>query len=92
MHIDGQDFRSYSQTAINRFRAQVANVLMLPPSAVIIAGIEPSCSLLITIMIPETYAELMHAMLKLGDSFNELEEVGVDYIMVEEEIFNIRGK
>jgi len=91
MHIDGKDFRNCSSGFIQSFQERVSRVLMIPQRFVCIVGVEPSSSLLITIMIPEEYAELMLEMLLRGDAFPELQEDGVDLIVIDGARFNITG-
>lgn len=65
---------------------------MLPPADLLIAGVEPSSSLLITVMIPEDYADMMERMLQRKDEFPELQEIGIDYIKIGDQTFNITGR
>lgn len=43
-------------------------------------------------MIPEDYADMMERMLQRKDEFPELQEIGIDCIMIGDQTFNITGR
>lgn len=84
-HVDGKDFRSYTRDDINILRLRMAKLLFVPQQFVIIRGIEPSSSLLVTLMIPEMYVEILRDLLENGEKFSELCDIGVDTVEVDGE-------
>ncbi|XP_052810414.1 uncharacterized protein LOC128238489 isoform X2 [Mya arenaria] len=90
-HVEGTDYKEYSRDQILSFRARVANALFIPPEYVLIAGVQPSSSLLIALMIPESYVELFQMMLERDDEFLALQRLGVDVVEVGRKSYNLKG-
>lgn len=55
----GADLDKYQRPDLERLRLMIATLLRVPPEFVIVSGIEPSNSLLITIMVQEDDAQRM---------------------------------
>ena len=65
----------------------------MPPQFVFVAGIEPSSSLVITLMIPELYVLMLREMLEAGDVLTHLRGTGVDVIEINgEKSFGIKSR
>ncbi|XP_060573610.1 uncharacterized protein LOC132731444 [Ruditapes philippinarum] len=79
-HVDGKDFTNYSRNDVENLRRIVSAILFVPQHFVFICGIEPSSSLVITLMIPDLYVEILQEMLEDGDVMTTLHETGVDII------------
>lgn len=92
LHIDGKDFKNCTSRYLSQLRSQLCKVLMCPPEAILFNGVEPSSSLLVTVMIPDLYADILLEMLNEGYEFPELEIVGVDTVKIRESTFSIIGE
>lgn len=91
-HIDGKDFKNYHRSDIEHLRTRVATLLCVPLQYVFIRGIEPSSSLVVTLMIPEMYVDILHNLLNQGEDFADLHKLGVDAIELDGKTpFNIKG-
>ncbi|WAR08934.1 hypothetical protein MAR_018892 [Mya arenaria] len=91
LHVDGIDYSNCTDSYLQQLRERLASILFLPPQFIMIAGIEPSSSMLLTFMIPEQYCELLLNMLKSGEVFPCLQKLGVDVISVDELTVNLNG-
>ena len=69
----------------------IAEILCIPPEFVLIAGIEPSSSLLLTLMIPDDHVEVLVEMLRKKETFPAFALHGIDKIEVNGEVFAVRG-
>ncbi|XP_045198029.2 putative uncharacterized protein DDB_G0268364 [Mercenaria mercenaria] len=93
-HIDGKDFTNYSRKDLELLRKKVATLLFVPEQFIIIKGIEPASSLVITLMIPDIYVEILKELLDEGslDDFVDLKGSGVDFVVIDgKAVYNIRG-
>ncbi|XP_060592156.1 uncharacterized protein LOC132746895 [Ruditapes philippinarum] len=79
-HVDGMDFQNYSRDDVENLRRKVSAILFVPQQFVFICGIEPSSSLVITLMIPDLNVEILKEMLEKGDVLSALHGTGVDLI------------
>ena len=92
-HVDGYNFQTYSRADIEKLRSHVSTLLFVPPQFVFVAGIEPSSSLVITLMIPELYVLMLREMLEAGDVLTALSGTGVDVIDIDgEKSYDINSK
>lgn len=88
-HIVGTDLETYQKPELEKLRSMIASLLRVPPEFVIVSGIEPSNSLLITIMVLEDDAQRM-STLPLA-SLTVLSEMFVNSVMVNEKQILISG-
>lgn len=85
----GTDLEKYQRPELEKLRSMIASVLRVPPKFVIVAGIEPSNSLLITIMVLEEDAQRMSTLSPA--SLTVLTEMFVNSVMVNEKQILISG-
>lgn len=85
----GTDLEKYQRPELEKLRSMIASVLRVPPEFVIVAGIEPSNSLLITIMVLEEDAQRMSTLSPA--SLTVLTEMFVNSVMVNEKQILISG-
>ncbi|KAK3585719.1 hypothetical protein CHS0354_020287 [Potamilus streckersoni] len=89
-HVEGKDLSQYRRDGLEQLRTLVSNRLAVPPEFVFICGLEPSSSLMVTIMIPVFHAEIFVELLK-ENSISELLELGIDSVHINGETFNLHG-
>lgn len=88
-HIKGADLETYQKPELEKLRSMISSVLRVPPEFVIVSGIEPSNSLLITIMVLEDDA---HRLLNLPpESLAIFTEMFVDSVSVDQRKIPIAG-
>ncbi|XP_052236845.1 uncharacterized protein LOC127848420 isoform X2 [Dreissena polymorpha] len=92
MHVEGIDFSNSDNMYIQDLKQRLSMALFVPMQFILLAGIEPSSSLLITFMVPEEYIELMVKRLTNGDRFPELHSHHIDVIKNGDKAFDITGK
>lgn len=56
---------------------------MVPEKCVIIAGIEPASSIVVTFMIPELYVEILTELFISNEDFTCLLDLGVDVVEID---------
>ena len=93
VHVDGIEFSQCERSFIEDLRAKLSAILFVPPQNVIIAGIEPSSSLLITILIPDTYADILKWILEHRKEMllRPLADLYVDIIILDEKQYSLKG-
>ncbi|KAH3725057.1 uncharacterized protein LOC127853677 [Dreissena polymorpha] len=91
-HLEGKDFQSCTRGDIQATRMHIAEILCIPPEFVLIAGIEPSSSLLLTLMIPDDHVEVLVEMLRKKETFPAFALHRIDKIEVNGEVFAVTGK
>lgn len=89
-HIKGADLDKYGTGDLEKLRSKISKLLFVPPEFVIIAGIEPSQSLLITIMVLEDDAQRMLAL--PASSLAVLTEEHIDKVMIGNRTFLLSGE
>ncbi|KAK3083733.1 hypothetical protein FSP39_002230 [Pinctada imbricata] len=88
-HIGG-DTGNYSSQLLRDMRTNVARLLRVPERFVFVSGIEPSSSLLITLMVPE---DVVYIILEMTEKeMSELLQYHVIDITVEDKVIRMRGK
>lgn len=88
-HIKGADLETYQRPELEKLRSMIASVLRVPPEFVIVSGIEPSNSLLITIMVLEDEA---HRLLNFPpESLAIFTEMFVNSVSVDQREIQIAG-
>lgn len=85
----GADLDKYQRPDLERLRLMIATLLRVPPEFVIVSGIEPSNSLLITIMVQEDDAQRM--LILPPASLDVFTEMLVNSIIVEQTKIHIPG-
>lgn len=90
-HIEGKDFSKVKRSSLEAMRMTAARLMIVPPEYVIIAGIEPSSSLLITFMIPERFIKFLEAALNQEPAIKELTYLGIDIVRIGDKVVNIHG-
>jgi len=92
VHVDGKDFKNCTPDYIRDVRAKLSHWLFIPLEHVLMAGVEPSSSMLITFKIPDLYADVLEKMLlDQKDTLHQLSELEIDTIQIGDKTFNIRG-
>lgn len=89
-HIRGADLDTYKKNELEKLRWMIANLLRVPPDFVIVSGIEPSKSLLITFMVQDYIAERIVSL--QPKSLTVLAEMFVTDVTVDEHSIKISGK
>lgn len=85
----GADLDKYQRPDLERLRLMIATLLRVPPEFVIVSGIEPSNSLLITIMVQEDDAQRM--LILPPASLVVFTEMLVNSIIVDQTKIHISG-
>lgn len=88
-HIRGADLDNYQRPELEKRRWMIANILRVPPEFVIVSGIEPSSSLIVTIMVLEEDAERILTL--SANSLAVLAEMYVDALEVDDNKYPIAG-
>lgn len=88
-HIRGADLDNYQRPELEKLRWMIANILRVPPEFVIVSGIEPSSSLIVTIMVLEEDAERILTL--SANSLAVLAEMYVDALEVDDNKYPIAG-
>lgn len=91
MHVDGKNFSNCTSDYLDALKMKLTKILMLPPAFISIVGVEPSSSLLITIMIPTPYAHMLVEFAKDGYDFPELQDIGIDIIIIGDYTYTVKG-
>lgn len=89
IHIQGPNFNEYNRSSLDALRAVAARLMFVKPELVVIAGIEPSSSILITLMIPDAFVEYMRQGAEKSECIKEWTYFGVDYIQIENTKYSI---
>lgn len=89
-HIKGADLDKYGTGDMGKLRSKISELLFVPPEFVIIAGIQPSQSLLITVMLLKDDAQRMLTL--PPSSLAVLTEVHVDKVMIGNETIILSGE
>ncbi|XP_060573604.1 uncharacterized protein LOC132731441 isoform X2 [Ruditapes philippinarum] len=82
-HVEGRNFRNCTTSYVQSVRNRIAAILFIPAQFVIIAGVEPSSSLLITLMIPEKYVTILEGLLEDHLCTADMKELGIDYVEID---------
>ncbi|XP_053397905.1 uncharacterized protein LOC123552421 [Mercenaria mercenaria] len=88
LHVEGRNFRNCTRAYVQNIRNRVAAILFIPLEFVIIAGLEPSTSLLITLMIPDSYVTILEELLDTGACNVEFTELGIDIVKINK-VYNV---
>ncbi|KAL3883449.1 hypothetical protein ACJMK2_029710 [Sinanodonta woodiana] len=89
-HVHGKDFSKIKRTNLEQLRITLSQLLMIPPQFVLISGLEPSSSFIITFMIPEYYASLLVDILS-KTTIPDLTEFGINAVNIDGKEINISG-
>lgn len=89
-HIKGADLNKYGTGDMEKLRSKLSKLLFVPPEFVIIAGIQPSQSLLITVMLLKDDAQRMLTL--PPSSLAVLTEVHVDKVMIGNKTLLLSGE
>ncbi|XP_067675995.1 uncharacterized protein [Haliotis asinina] len=85
-HVKGS-LESFKSISVEDICNRVARYVGMPPSCVTVAGVEPSESIVITIMLPVEAADLLAQI----DDFSWLTDMGVDYIVYGKKVTVSKG-
>jgi hypothetical protein len=88
MHILS-DLDTFGRRNLKEIRSKIAELLIIPVSSVLIAGLETTLSLLLTVQIPERCVETLLA--RAEDGSTGLSQFGIDSIIIDEQSVRIRG-
>lgn len=90
-HIEGTDFTKYKRSSLEALRMRLVQLLFVPPEYVIIAGIEPSSSLIITFMIPVRFVKYLESAIEKRTPAKELTDLGIDMLRLNSKTVNLHG-
>ena len=91
-HVHGKRFGQMTRGEIRYLRNVAAATVLIPPSFVLIDGIDPSRSVVVTLQFPDQHATILKDMLETREvEVAELIELGVDCITVGEIDFPLIG-
>lgn len=91
-HIEGKDVeKTYTKSSLQDLRATAAKIMGVPQQFIIIAGIEPSASLLITLMIPESFVKYLESALGRSEFLKYLEILQVDTVLIDQTQWKVNG-
>lgn len=83
-HVTGRDLQTkYTNSMLQDLRAKAAKIIGVPQQFIVIAGIEPSSSLLITFMIPECFVRYLELALQHRETLLDLTTMQVDYVLID---------
>lgn len=88
VHVEGSV--NFDRIKLEKLRDGVARLLCIPPQFVVVDGIEPGNSFLITFSIAEEHIDFVFEM-QQGDSDYIIAE-GVDFVKVKEKVVNLKCK
>ncbi|XP_060604859.1 uncharacterized protein LOC132757561 [Ruditapes philippinarum] len=89
-HLRGKQFGKMNRGELQYLRTIAANAVLIPSSFVIIDGINPSSSVIITLQFPEQHANIFRNLLEKREiELGELIEFGVDSITIGDKTFHI---
>ena len=91
VNTDGQNIDQYSRSLLEGLKADAARLMFVPPEHVVIAGIEPSNSLLITLMIQTEHVRYLKKAAEGKDCIREWVHFGVDFITIGGEDYFLTG-
>lgn len=87
-HVAGTD--SYTTSSLEAIRKLVATLVGKESKYVTIAGIEPSASLLITLMVPKNCIQKLEAELRLDSTVKQLVDLGIDRVKINGRTFRLK--
>ncbi|KAK3585716.1 hypothetical protein CHS0354_020284 [Potamilus streckersoni] len=90
-HVEGKDLTKYKREDLEKLRTILSRRLGVPHEFVIISGLTPSKSLVITVMIPEYNAEILVELLE-ENRLTELTDLGIDSVLINDQTFIISEK
>lgn len=87
-HVKGKNL---DESSLQDLRAKAAKIMGVPQQFIIIAGTEPSASLLITLMIPEGFGKYLESALGRSESLKELESIQVNIVLIGQRQWKVNG-
>ena len=91
-HVEGTNFTKYKRSSLETLRATAAVLMGVPSQFVTIAGIEPSTSLLVTLMVPSKFVAYLEMAMTKEDPIATFTNLGVDMVSINDKIYNLHGK
>lgn len=88
VHVEGSV--NFDRIKLEKLRDGVARLLCIPPQFVVVDGIEPGNSFLITFSIAEEYIDFVFEMQQCDSDYITAE--GVDFVKVKEKVFDLKCK
>lgn len=76
---------------IDRLRNNVAKIVCAPAELVVIDAVEPGSSLLVTLILPTMYTQILQHLLETGEDLWELTAVGIDTIVINDKSYSLTG-
>ncbi|KAK3594184.1 hypothetical protein CHS0354_007084, partial [Potamilus streckersoni] len=89
-HVESNESIDFDRRKLENIRTAVAELLLVPPEFVLVYGLEPSSSLIITFMMPEYYASLLIEMV-VDYRIPQLLDVGIDTIYYDGKLYDLLG-
>lgn len=90
-HVEGKDFSTVTRNDLERLRTTAATLMLVPARFVTIAGVEPSSSIQITLMIPTRYVKYLELALKRKHIVKDLTNLRVDTVCTNNLKFMLQG-
>ena len=92
-HIQGKDLeKTYTNASLQNLRATAATIMGVPPQFIMIDGVEPFSSLLITLMVPEAFVRYFKAAVSRNETLKLFDQLHVDKVVIGETIWKFSGK
>ncbi|KAL4233377.1 hypothetical protein ACF0H5_008058 [Mactra antiquata] len=85
LHIDGHSYNDATRDTVQEIRTKFAELLCCPPEFIVIAGVEPATSLILTFHIPEFYMDIFKDLLKISTFQARLKDICIDIVEIEGE-------
>lgn len=87
-HIQGKDLeKTYTNASLQNLRATAATIMGVPPQFIMIDGVEPFSSLLITLMVPEAFVRYFKAAVSRNETLKLFDQLHVDKVVIGETIW-----
>ncbi|KAK3594185.1 hypothetical protein CHS0354_007085 [Potamilus streckersoni] len=90
LHVQGKDFSKIRRSDLEQLRTIVSQLVMIPAQFVLVSGLEPSSSFIITFMIPEYHVSVLVEIIS-KQTTHDLTELGIDTIYVDDKKFSLSG-
>ena len=90
-HVDGADSMKFKRSSLENVRMIAAQLMLVPPEYVTVAGIEPSTSLIITLMVPQRFIKYLETAITKKGPVKDLTNLGIDMIRTDSMTTNLYG-
>ncbi|MEW8547033.1 MAG: hypothetical protein AB2693_26255 [Candidatus Thiodiazotropha sp.] len=84
--------KNYTNESLQNLRATAAIIMGVPSQFIVIAGVEPSSSLLVTLMVPEVFVKYFKAAVSRRETLKHFDRLCIDKVEIGETVWQINGK